>query len=171
MGCRDDNISLDRIVDWVESAGYQLRRIADYGEWFAGFRAALELLEPRLQAASSLPIIYQWEQPLSQTPDLKCAPPRRLCQRRPEVQGGPGLWVSRCCAERLACGPRRFDASKLRQKAAELTPWEDVPHLDEAFVPSEPEAPGRTWCGQSSLTRQISAHQPAAFACPLEQQH
>lgn len=89
MGCRDDNISLDRIVDWVESAGYQLRRIADYGEWFAGFRAALELLEPRLQAASSLPIIYQWEQPLSQTPDLKCAPPRRLCQRRPEVQGGP----------------------------------------------------------------------------------
>ena len=53
---------------------YTLRRVSDYGEWFAGFIAALEQLEPRLQAASSLPIIYQWEQPLSQTPDLKCAP-------------------------------------------------------------------------------------------------
>ena len=72
-------------MDWVESAGYQLRRIPDYDEWFASFRAALEQLEPRLQAASSLPIIYQWEQPLSQTPDLKCASLAQHDQHCPDV--------------------------------------------------------------------------------------
>ena len=129
-GCRDDNISLDRIVDWVESAGYKLRRVGDYGEWFASFRAALQQLEPRLQAASSLPIIYQWEQPLSQTPDLKCAPLSSIAVKRRQEP----VCVSRWGPERLVCRPHRFDATKLRQKAAQLTHWEDVPHLDEAFV-------------------------------------
>lgn len=63
------------MVDWIEAAGYNIQRIEDYGEWFAKFKAALETLDKAQQANSSLPIIYQWEQPLSQTPELKCAPP------------------------------------------------------------------------------------------------
>lgn len=29
---------------------------------------------------------------------------------------------------------RRFDAGQLQNKVAELTQWDDIPHLDEAFV-------------------------------------
>ena len=65
-------------MDWIEAAGYNIKRIKDYGEWFAKFKAALETLDKAQQANSSLPIIYQWEQPLSQTPELKCAPPLKL---------------------------------------------------------------------------------------------
>ncbi len=68
-------MSLDAIVNWVESCGYKLQRFEDYGEWFREFKAALEGLERPLQSNSSLPIIHQWQKPLSQTPDLKCAFP------------------------------------------------------------------------------------------------
>lgn len=61
----DDNISLDTIVSWVEEGGYKLQRIGDYGQWYAQFKAKLQGLEHRLQANSSLPIIYQWERPMS----------------------------------------------------------------------------------------------------------
>ncbi|BDA45159.1 Carboxylic acid reductase [Coccomyxa sp. Obi] len=67
----DDKVSLDAIVNWVESSGYKLQRFEDYGEWFRKFKVSLENLERPLQANSSLPIIHQWEKPLSQTPDLK----------------------------------------------------------------------------------------------------
>ncbi|CAL8469078.1 g8619 [Coccomyxa elongata] len=67
----DDKVSLDAIVNWMESCGYKLRRFEDYGEWFQEFKAALESLERPLQSNSSLPIIHQWQKPLSQTPDLK----------------------------------------------------------------------------------------------------
>ena len=69
---REDNISLDTIVSWVESGGYKLQRIADYGQWYAGFHSKLKALDHRLQNYSSLPIVYQWEQPLS-GPVSKCA--------------------------------------------------------------------------------------------------
>jgi fatty acid CoA ligase FadD9 len=94
----DDGISLDRIVDWVASAGYPVKRIEDYGQWYAGFKAALGGLPPGQQQASPLPIIYQWERP---TP------------------GKSGT---------------KYDATQLRKRAAQLTEWRDVPHLDEAFI-------------------------------------
>jgi fatty acid CoA ligase FadD9 len=78
--CRDDNISLDTIVSWLESGGYKLRRMADYAQWFAKFKAGLQKLPHQQQASSSLPIIYQWEKPMS-GPAFKCAqaPSTSLC--------------------------------------------------------------------------------------------
>jgi fatty acid CoA ligase FadD9 len=59
-----DGISLDSIVAWVGSAGYQIRIISDYQEWFQIFRTRLQLLSPQQKQRSPLPILYQWEQPI-----------------------------------------------------------------------------------------------------------
>jgi fatty acid CoA ligase FadD9 len=59
----DDGVSLDTIVRWVQSAGYPLRFIDDYDQWYQEFRAALEKVDARLRANTSLPTVYQWERP------------------------------------------------------------------------------------------------------------
>ena len=61
-------------MGWVESAGYKLARVADYNTWYTRFKAGLEALDHRRQASSSLPIVYQWQKPLS-GPVSKCAAP------------------------------------------------------------------------------------------------
>jgi fatty acid CoA ligase FadD9 len=60
-----DGVSLDTVIDRLSAAGYAVERIADHAEWIARFERALRALDPRQQAASSLPIIDQWRQPLA----------------------------------------------------------------------------------------------------------
>ena len=60
---RDDGVSLDRLVDWVESAGYPLRRIQDHAAWFAAFGASLQALPAAQRQDSSLPILHLWATP------------------------------------------------------------------------------------------------------------
>jgi fatty acid CoA ligase FadD9 len=60
----DDGVSLDRLVDWVASAGYPVTRVDDHAAWFAAFRERLLALPPELQHRSPLPILYQWARPI-----------------------------------------------------------------------------------------------------------
>ena len=118
------------------------------------FKAALEGLDPKRQSVSPLPIIYQWQQPMG-GPGTKCAclhslPAKALAcfaflagavrafgdwdcaQRLPTTgyavsSGSVGVWLrpARAC---------RFDASKMRAGVRKFTSYQDVPHLDKAFI-------------------------------------
>jgi fatty acid CoA ligase FadD9 len=60
----DDGVSLDTLVDWVQSAGYRVERIPDHAAWFQAFGARLRDLPGALRQHSSLPILAQWAEPL-----------------------------------------------------------------------------------------------------------
>ncbi|MFI5953227.1 thioester reductase domain-containing protein [Cryptosporangium sp. NPDC051539] len=53
----DDGISLDTIADWIDAAGYPLRRVAPYGEWLRRFEDALRHLPEDQRSRSSLAVI------------------------------------------------------------------------------------------------------------------
>ena len=59
----DDGVSLDTLMDWVQSAGYPLERVGDYSAWFEAFGARLRALPPPERQRSSLPILHQWAKP------------------------------------------------------------------------------------------------------------
>jgi fatty acid CoA ligase FadD9 len=49
----DDGVSLDTVVDWIESAGYAVERLHDHGEWLRRFETILSTLtEPQRQHSS-----------------------------------------------------------------------------------------------------------------------
>jgi fatty acid CoA ligase FadD9 len=60
----DDGVSLDTLIHWVETAGYPIKWIEDYGEWYAAFGARLQALPAGQRQRSSLPILHQLAQPL-----------------------------------------------------------------------------------------------------------
>jgi fatty acid CoA ligase FadD9 len=62
-GHRDDGVSLDTFVDWVERAGYPVKRVDDYDSWVGAFRARLEALPPAEQHRSALPGLKLWQHP------------------------------------------------------------------------------------------------------------
>jgi fatty acid CoA ligase FadD9 len=57
------SISLDHIVDWLETGGARLERLP-HAEWLARFRARLEKLGEGARAWSPLSTIARWEQPI-----------------------------------------------------------------------------------------------------------
>ena len=59
----DDGVSLDTLVDWVQSAGYPVRRVEDHAAWFEAFGEKLKALPAEQRHRSSLPILGQWAQP------------------------------------------------------------------------------------------------------------
>jgi fatty acid CoA ligase FadD9 len=59
----DDGVSLDTLMDWVESAGYPLRRMEDHAAWFAAFGARLRQLPPEEGRRTALPILSRWAEP------------------------------------------------------------------------------------------------------------
>lgn len=59
-----DGISLDRVVDWISTAGIQVTRITKYEQWYQDFRQALSRLDTTQQESSPLPIIEHWRHPL-----------------------------------------------------------------------------------------------------------
>jgi fatty acid CoA ligase FadD9 len=61
----NDGVSLDSVMRRLEAHGYLLASVDDYAAWFQSFEKALRGLEPARRAASSLPIIDQWREPLS----------------------------------------------------------------------------------------------------------
>jgi fatty acid CoA ligase FadD9 len=60
---RDDG-SLDDIVDWIETAGYPVERVARHAEWLDRFRTALEALPSGERAASALDVLAPYTAPL-----------------------------------------------------------------------------------------------------------
>lgn len=59
----DDGISLDTMIDWVESAGYPVERIADHGEWIRRFEEKLRALPEAIRNRSSLNILDGFSRP------------------------------------------------------------------------------------------------------------
>jgi len=53
----DDGVSLDTIVDWIETAGYRIDRIADHREWITKFEARLKALPEQLRQHSSVQVL------------------------------------------------------------------------------------------------------------------
>lgn len=58
-----DGISLDTIVDWLIESGCDIRRIADYDDWFLRFGTALQSLPGRQRANSVLPVLRAYQNP------------------------------------------------------------------------------------------------------------
>jgi len=84
-GRREGGVSLDRMVDWVEKAGYALRRVDDHAAWVRLFRERLSALPPSEQQRSPLPILQRWEQPLGREVALDN---RELRARLAALSGG-----------------------------------------------------------------------------------
>jgi fatty acid CoA ligase FadD9 len=59
----DDEISLDTLVAWTESAGVVIERLP-YAAWFRTWRARLEALPDPLRGLSALPAIDRWQAPV-----------------------------------------------------------------------------------------------------------
>ncbi|MGD9793041.1 MAG: thioester reductase domain-containing protein [Acidimicrobiia bacterium] len=49
----DDGVSMDSFVEWVESAGYPIDRVADHADWVRRFETVLQALPEDLRGASS----------------------------------------------------------------------------------------------------------------------
>jgi fatty acid CoA ligase FadD9 len=64
INSHDDGISLDTFVDWIEAAGYPIRRLDDYNEWYERFAAGLRGLPEEQRQRSSLPLLQQLQQPI-----------------------------------------------------------------------------------------------------------
>lgn len=59
----DDGISLDSVVDWVQSAGYSVDRIHDHHEWLQRFDTKLHALTEAQRQHSSVSLLHQFKQP------------------------------------------------------------------------------------------------------------
>lgn len=64
----DDGISLDVIVHWVKTAGYPVRRVADYDAWFRLFHDRLTSLPEARRQHSPLAILEAWSAPQGAAP-------------------------------------------------------------------------------------------------------
>jgi fatty acid CoA ligase FadD9 len=65
-----DGISLDEIVIWVKTAGYPVRRIADYATWYRTFEDRLMALREPMRQHSPLAILKAWSEPQGALPEL-----------------------------------------------------------------------------------------------------
>jgi fatty acid CoA ligase FadD9 len=63
-GHADDGVSLDTFIDWVQRAGYPVRRVADHSAWVRAFRERLEALAPSDQPHTALPVLGLYERPM-----------------------------------------------------------------------------------------------------------
>lgn len=59
----DDGISEDTFVDWLDEAGYAIRRADDYSGWLQRFTTTLRALPERQKQASLLPLIFNYQKP------------------------------------------------------------------------------------------------------------
>jgi len=65
----DDGISLDTIVDWVESAGYRIDRIDDHGEWHRRLTEKLNQLPEEQKQKTSINILHSFAAPHDPRPE------------------------------------------------------------------------------------------------------
>jgi len=67
LNTHDDDISLDRFVDWLIESGHDIERIDDYGEWLRRFRSAIESLPDKQRRHSVLPLLDAYAEPAPPT--------------------------------------------------------------------------------------------------------
>lgn len=59
----DDGVSLDSLVDWIESAGYPMDRLGSHTEWIEQFELRLKALPERQRQMSSVLVLDPWRRP------------------------------------------------------------------------------------------------------------
>jgi len=59
----DDGVSLDSVVDWIESAGYPVERVRDHAQWMQRFETKLSTLTEHQRQYSSLSVLGAWRHP------------------------------------------------------------------------------------------------------------
>ena len=59
----DDGMSLDQFVDWIEEAGYPVKRIPSHGEWLRQFEARLRALPEEKRQRSSVNVLASLSHP------------------------------------------------------------------------------------------------------------
>lgn len=59
----DDGVSYDTYVDWIESAGYGVKRIDDHAEWYRRFTEKLRNLPDEERQRSSFNIVEHFQEP------------------------------------------------------------------------------------------------------------
>ena len=67
---RDQDVSFDRLIDWIVSAGVPMERCASHAEWFARFEAALLALDPVERKRSPFAVLRRWSQPIANADSL-----------------------------------------------------------------------------------------------------
>jgi fatty acid CoA ligase FadD9 len=72
----DDGISLDTCVDWIQEAGYPVRRITDYQQWLRLFERSLQNLPESVRRNSSLALLDALRHP--HDPNQPTAPNQRF---------------------------------------------------------------------------------------------
>ena len=61
-----DGVSLDSFVDWIESAGYPIQRIAEHQKWFERMQDKLNTLPEAQKQQSALDILVAYSRPYPQ---------------------------------------------------------------------------------------------------------
>ena len=89
----DDGVSLDSVIDWIQSAGYAVDRISDHAQWFKSFEARLTALTEAQRQQSSIAILgmFRRRYPAHEAPigsEHFAAAVREL---PPELQTGPDV--------------------------------------------------------------------------------
>ncbi|MFK7908558.1 MAG: thioester reductase domain-containing protein [Chitinophagales bacterium] len=65
---QNDGISLDSFVDWIETAGYPIHRIANHSEWFKRLKDKLKELPEAQRQHSALEILSAYSRPYPAKP-------------------------------------------------------------------------------------------------------
>jgi fatty acid CoA ligase FadD9 len=84
----EDTVSLDTLVDWIQSAGYPVTRIDEYARWYQELGDRLRELPLAQQQHSPLPILYQWAEPIPVDREIRFDA-SRLRERLAEIEGRP----------------------------------------------------------------------------------
>lgn len=87
VNMHDDGVSLDSVIDWVASAGYSVRRIAEYSDWLAEFEDRLRALPENQRQLSSLAITGGFSEPADPTPAHPSS--RRFVEAVRNLRAGP----------------------------------------------------------------------------------
>jgi fatty acid CoA ligase FadD9 len=83
----DQPVSLDRIVEWVRSAGYRIGRVPDYAAWYSRFQEKLMALDESRRRQSPLSALHQWQNPIGRQSRLDTA---RFVRRYEEISRAAG---------------------------------------------------------------------------------
>lgn len=87
VNMHDDGVSLDSIIDWVASAGYPVRRIAEYSDWLVEFEDRLRALPENQRQLSSLAITGGFSEPADRIPSHPSS--RRFVEAVRRLRAGP----------------------------------------------------------------------------------
>lgn len=103
-----DGISLDTIVDWVESAGYAIDRIDDHAEWHRRLTEKLHQFPEETRQKTSINILHSFAAPHDPRPERLQADRYQAAVRGiaagPDVAGLSEAFIHKYLDDMVACG-------------------------------------------------------------------